>query len=61
MARGRSVAAQHIAGEALSDTARSHFAPVLARRALGLTLQIDEGPEVFDAKFGNLHGLFAKP
>ena len=61
MARGRSVAAQHIAGEALSDTARNHFAPVLARRALGLTLQIDEGPEVFDAKFGNLHGLFAKP
>ena len=30
-------------------------------RALGLTLQIDEGPEVFDAKFGNLRGLFAKP
>ena len=28
------------------------------RAPLGLTLQIDEGPEVFDAKFGNLHALF---
>jgi 5-carboxymethyl-2-hydroxymuconate isomerase len=26
---------------------------------LGLTLQIDEGHEVFDAKLGNLHPLFA--
>jgi 5-carboxymethyl-2-hydroxymuconate isomerase len=33
---------------------------VLARRSVGLTLQVDEGPEVFDAKFGNLHSLFAK-
>jgi hypothetical protein len=27
---------------------------------VGLTLQIDEGHEVFDAKLGNLHALFAK-
>jgi 5-carboxymethyl-2-hydroxymuconate isomerase len=33
---------------------------VLAQRPIGLTLQIDEGAEVFDAKFGNLHPLFAK-
>jgi 5-carboxymethyl-2-hydroxymuconate isomerase len=33
---------------------------VLASHHLGLTLQIDEGPEVFDAKFGNLHPLFKK-
>jgi 5-carboxymethyl-2-hydroxymuconate isomerase len=59
MARGRSAAAQQAAGQALTDAARLHFAPVLATRPVGLTLQVDEGPEVFDAKFGNLHPLFA--
>jgi 5-carboxymethyl-2-hydroxymuconate isomerase len=59
MGRGRSAAAQQAAGQALTDAAKAHFAPLLAQRALGLTLQIDEGPEVFDAKFGNLHALFA--
>jgi 5-carboxymethyl-2-hydroxymuconate isomerase len=39
---------------------RNHFAPLLARRNLGLTLQIDEGAEAFDAKLGNLHSLFAR-
>jgi 5-carboxymethyl-2-hydroxymuconate isomerase len=58
MARGRSPAVQQAAGQALTDAAKAHFAPVLARRHLGLTLQVDEGPEVFDAKFGNLHPLF---
>jgi 5-carboxymethyl-2-hydroxymuconate isomerase len=61
MGRGRSAAVHRRAGETLTAAARAHFAPVLARRAVGLTLQIDEGPEVFDAKFGNLHALFAKP
>lgn len=61
MARGRSEATQQITGQALTDTARRHFAPVLAACAVGLTLQIDEGAEVFDAKFGNLHSLFSKP
>ncbi|MBL0088591.1 MAG: 5-carboxymethyl-2-hydroxymuconate isomerase [Ideonella sp.] len=61
MGRGRSEAVKKQAGELLAQTARQHLAPVLARRAIGLTLQIDEGPEVFDAKFGNLHSLFAKP
>ena len=58
MGRGRSAAVQQAAGQALADAARAHFAPVLARRPVGLTLQVDEGPEVFDAKFGNLHPLF---
>ncbi len=58
MGRGRSAAVQQAAGQALTDAAKAHFAPLLARRPLGLTLQIDEGPEVFDAKFGNLHALF---
>lgn len=59
MGRGRSDAVKRSAGEALAAAARAHLAPVLARRPLGLTLQVDEGAEVFDAKFGNLHALFA--
>lgn len=61
MGRGRSAAVQQQCGEKLVATARAHFAPLLARRAIGLTLQIDEGPEVFDGKFGNLHPLFTPP
>ena len=60
MARGRSAATQQAAGQALAEAAKAHFAPVLARRHVGLTLQVDEGHEVFDAKFGNLHPLFNK-
>lgn len=61
IARGRSEAVKKATGDALTDTARAHFAPLLAMRPIGLTLQIDEGPEVFDAKFGNLHALFNAP
>ena len=60
MARGRSDAAKKNAGDALAAAVRTHFAPVLARRPVGITLQIDEGAEVFDAKLGNLHPLFNK-
>jgi 5-carboxymethyl-2-hydroxymuconate isomerase len=60
MGRGRSEATRQRAGAALVATTRTHLAPLLARRPLGVTLQIDEGPEVFDAKFGNLHAHFAK-
>ncbi len=59
MARGRSDDVKRRAGETLVATAREHLAPVLAQRPIGLTLQVDEGPEVFDGKFGNLHALFA--
>ena len=59
MGRGRSAATHKTAGDALSAAAGVHFAGLLERRAIGLTLQIDEGPEVYDAKFGNLHPLFA--
>lgn len=57
--RGRSDRVKRQAGEALAGCAKAFFAPVLAHRPLGLTLQIDEGPEVFDAKLGNLHAHFA--
>jgi 5-carboxymethyl-2-hydroxymuconate isomerase len=60
MARGRSEAAQRAAGEALAAATKAHFAPLLERRLVGITLQIDEGPEIFDAKLGNLHAHFAQ-
>lgn len=60
MGRGRSAATQQAAGQLLSDCVKAHFAPLLAAKKVGLTLQVDEGPEVFDAKFGNLHPLFNK-
>ena len=59
MGRGRSDAVKKAAGEALVAMAREHLAPVLERRPVGLTLQVDEGQEAFDGKFGNLHALFA--
>jgi 5-carboxymethyl-2-hydroxymuconate isomerase len=58
MAQGRSDLAKKNAGAALNAAVQAHFAPLLARRPLGLTLQIDEGGEVYDAKLGNLHPLF---
>lgn len=61
MGRGRGAAVHQRVGQALVAIAREHFAPLLASRPIGLTLQVDEGPEVFDGKFGNLHPLFSKP
>ena len=60
MAKGRSAAVHKAVGETLAATIREELAPLLARRPVGLTLQVDEGHEVFDAKLGNLHPLFAK-
>jgi 5-carboxymethyl-2-hydroxymuconate isomerase len=60
MAKGRSTAVHKAVGETLAATVREELAPLLAARPLGLTLQVDEGHEVFDAKLGNLHPLFAK-
>jgi len=61
MGRGRSAAVHASVGQALEATAKTHFAPLLAQRPIGVTLQIDEGPEVFDAKNSSLHPLFRKP
>lgn len=60
MGRGRSDAVKQRTGDTLRAAAAAHFAPLLAARAVGITLQIDEGPEVFDAKLGNLHPFFIK-
>ena len=60
MGRGRSEATQQSAGNTLVDVAKAFFAPVMAQRHIGITLQIDVGPEVFDAKHSNIHPLFQK-
>ena len=60
MGRGRSAATHKRAGDALLMATRAHFQPVFTHRHIGITLQVDEGPEVFDAKHSNLHPLFAK-
>ena len=61
MGRGRSEAIQQRAGQTLLAVAKAFFAPVMAQRHIGITLQIDVGPEVFDAKLSNLHPLFQPP
>ena len=61
LAAGRSAAVQQRAGEALLTCARRHFEPLLAHRPLGLTLQIDEGAQVYDGRLGNIHPLFSRP
>jgi 5-carboxymethyl-2-hydroxymuconate isomerase len=60
MAKGRSTTVHKAVGETLAAAVREELAPLLAARPVGLTLQVDEGDEVFDAKLGNLHPLFAK-
>jgi 5-carboxymethyl-2-hydroxymuconate isomerase len=60
MGRGRSAEVHRRVGEALAAVVGVHFAPLLAQRPLGLTLQIDEGAEVFDARLGNLHAMYSK-
>ena len=61
MGRGRSATTHLAVGRALEATVQAHFAVLLATRHIGVTLQIDEGPEVFDAKNSSLHPLFRKP
>jgi 5-carboxymethyl-2-hydroxymuconate isomerase len=59
IAPGRERALVSATGEALMQVVRSHFASILASRPVGITLQIDEGAPVFDAKHSTLHPLFA--
>ncbi len=59
MGKGRSDAIKNIAGRAIFERARAHFDLNFQQRHLGMTLQIDEGQEVFDGKHSNLHPLFS--
>ena len=61
MGRGRTEAVRKRAGETLLAAAKAHFVPLFASRYIGLTLQIDEGQEVFDARHSTIHPLFRKP
>lgn len=47
---GRGAALLKHAGDALLAAATNHFAPLLARRPLRLTLHIDEGMPVYEGK-----------
>ncbi|TLY98628.1 MAG: 5-carboxymethyl-2-hydroxymuconate Delta-isomerase [Gammaproteobacteria bacterium] len=61
MGRGRTAATKQRAGETVLAAAKAHFEPLFATRYIGLTLQVDEGQEVFDAKHSTIHPLFRKP
>jgi 5-carboxymethyl-2-hydroxymuconate isomerase len=61
MAHGRTPATHKRVGDALLMATKAHFQPLFVRRHIGVTLQIDEGHEVFDAKHSNLHPLFKNP
>ncbi len=59
MGRGRTAPTQQRAGDALMAAARAHLDPVIARRPLGVTVNVDESPsQVYDAKHGSIHPLF---
>lgn len=61
MARGRPQAVIQKVGDALLMATKAHFEPVFRQHPVGITLQIDEGQEVFEARHSNLHPLFQKP
>lgn len=58
MGYGRSDATKTRAGDAILARTKAHFDPVFSKRHLGITLQIDEGREVYNAKHSNIHPLF---
>ncbi len=61
MGLGRSSAVHKTVGDTLLGVLKSWMDPLLARRPVGLTLQIDESPgQVYDAKHSSLHPLFNK-
>jgi len=60
MGRGRSATLKQTAGDKLVAVAKAHFAAQFANRYIGVTLQIDEGQELFDAKHSTIHPLFKK-
>jgi 5-carboxymethyl-2-hydroxymuconate isomerase len=61
MAKGRSALVHQRTGETIETVCKAHFATHLATRAIGITAQVDEGHEVFDAKNSSIHPLFAPP
>jgi len=61
MGTGRSKTVHQQVGDNLLAVLRAHLDAVLARRPVGVTLQIDESlGQVYDAKYSSLHPLFNK-
>ncbi len=58
MAMGRTQVVHQRVGDAINACVKERFAEQLARRPIGITVQVDEGHEVFDAKNSSLHPLF---
>ena len=59
MAKGRSAETQKKAGDAIAACAEKHFNPLMAKRLIGITVQVDESPgQVYDGKHSNIHPLF---
>ena len=61
MAKGRASAVQQRVGQALAAVAKRYFEPAMGAQHVGVTLQIDEGHEVYDSKQSSLHPLFNQP
>ena len=61
MGSGRAAAVHKKVGDALLLAAKAHFQALFTQRHIGVTLQIDVGQEVFDAKHSNIHPLFNPP
>ncbi|MCG8295200.1 5-carboxymethyl-2-hydroxymuconate Delta-isomerase [Pseudomonas entomophila] len=61
MGSGRSAAVHKQVGDHLLAVLRAYLDPLLARRPVGVTLQIDESQaQVYDAKHSSLHPLFTR-
>jgi 5-carboxymethyl-2-hydroxymuconate isomerase len=61
MGAGRGDAVKKNAGDTLLAVVKQHFASVMEKELIGITLQIDESPgQVYDAKHSTLHPLFNK-
>lgn len=60
IAAGRNDAIKKVAGDALLARTKAHFESLFSTTLMGITVQIDEGVQVYDAKHSNLHPLFNK-
>ena len=60
MTAGRSGSVKEQIGQALLARVKAHFGPLFERRHIGLTLQIDDGAETFNARHSNIYSLFSQ-
>ncbi len=59
MATGRSSELHEQVGQALLNRVKTLFDPLLQKQHVGITLQIDEGVEVFNARHSSIYPLFS--